>query len=1386
MSLGYRSVVLNIIGKDNASKAFMTASRSAESAATRIDRSIARIQARSAALQAVGQKMTKFITLPLVALGAVAIKQAADFQKALNTIQVVTDQTDAQMRRTGEGLKRIAVKAATGLDQLTDSLYLVEKSGLRGKKALDVVRAAAEGAKAENADLGTVTNALTSVMASYGTKLKGGPVHAMNMLIEAAGLAKTTQQDFAHSLSNVVPIAASLGIKFQDIGAAIATMTQHGETAQHATENLRFMIQALAGQNNVASSMMQQFGINTVKLRTQLGKRGLVGTLDLVLNHLSKYSKAGHLVVDSFRNAGVAQKSLDTMMKHFTGTLLSNAEALRSGKMGYQDFRLFARGLGGDVGNMARQFLSLYSTSSGFNRLLSSGQGNVLTIATALQKMLGGIPGMNVALQLSGESAKRLHTYVQQIGDAASENGNKILGFAKTQQTAAFKADQLKAKIEVLAVNLGNQLLPVALAIVKQLGKMVSWFTHLSPATQHFIVKLGLLAAALGPVLALIGRLGKLIAFALTIGVYVVRFLAGMALINVGLSTYGTAAFQAGVRARMGFTTALTGVTALKIGIGSLVTGVLLGSLARGASGATQTMTALGSVAIGAAMGFSMGGGPWGAAIGGLIGGLSSVVTMFYNTADAAKASAEKIAAQMAAQQQDAQDLLGILQSVNGAYAQQYKAALSSKLANNGFFDEAMNLGIDPKLAMRAVMGQIDFLNNPKFKAAFAKLPKRPGTNDNLDWTKFTNDLERLMNAGEDAERHYEQQQKAQGKLTVSTKLLKQGTKGLAEEFKGAGHALAVYQKGRPKDPFNVPGGGNASDFSSAAKRNTQIIRDNILFLKQQMRARLDDGKSLTSTVAIYRKRFGALRDAFLKMKFDPAKLHYLLKNVLGALPKQVKPMMIDFLTGQAENKVEKLKGRLRDFKKALKAGDLKISESDAAARIARLQRMIRDLQTQIDNLRGKDITITINKRLLTTPGFQRANDNPGGATGFGDIPQGYFTVGERGWELGRRTGSKVSIYDHATSRSMTGLPARLPGYADGTPKIKHADDPEAFLHRKKNNDLLQGIVQAISGLLATAHNMRSSSADFRSAARALMQAARQGKISADEQAAILKTSKRLDRLSARRDQVSRELGTRQPRQTAYEKLAAAREDLRQAQQGYRTTVNTSRDAARGQIDVTSIGQNSWGVASSSSIVTTLKAMATKAKQFARVLKRLIKMGLPRYIVEQLAQAGPVALSQAQAFAAASPKELRSIKSSYRTINDFGRSAGQAVANAYDTQSITDAKKSVERAHNTVERLLGKRKDLNKAIRASADDMIRELEKALGIKLSASLSRHHDDNKDGRGRRRDGDGGGDGHHRRRRGGDSGHHVSQTFNIYGVTDPDALTKAIARRLARTVA
>ena len=90
----------------------------------------------------------------------------------------------------------------------------------------------------------------------------------------------------------------------------------------------------------------------------------------------------------------------------------------------------------------------------------------------------------------------------------ATEQSSKAIGdFERTSGSFANQLRISKARLEDLAISLGKILLPLALKLLKVIKGWIESFQALSPSTKKIIVIIAGLAAALGPVLFIIGKL---------------------------------------------------------------------------------------------------------------------------------------------------------------------------------------------------------------------------------------------------------------------------------------------------------------------------------------------------------------------------------------------------------------------------------------------------------------------------------------------------------------------------------------------------------------------------------------------------------------------------------------------------------------------------------------------------------------------------------------------------------------------------------------------------------------------------------------------------------------------------------------------------------------
>ena len=114
---------------------------------------------------------------------------------------------------------------------------------------------------------------------------------------------------------------------------------------------------------------------------------------------------------------------------------------------------------------------------------------------------------------------------IQKLEGAISTCSDEIDGYnGVTEKMAAVMQDNLagqitilKSQLQELAISFGEILMPAIRSIVSRIQGLIDKFNALSPATKETIVKVALVAAALGPLLVVVGKtmvgVGKLMKF---------------------------------------------------------------------------------------------------------------------------------------------------------------------------------------------------------------------------------------------------------------------------------------------------------------------------------------------------------------------------------------------------------------------------------------------------------------------------------------------------------------------------------------------------------------------------------------------------------------------------------------------------------------------------------------------------------------------------------------------------------------------------------------------------------------------------------------------------------------------------------------------------------
>ena len=351
--------------------------------------------------------------------GAAVVKMAGDYQQSVTKLATTAGESTKNLHMVSQGMLDMAGQVGISAQELSKGMYTVESSGMHGADALLVLKAAAQGARQEQADLSHVTDAVTTSLHDYHLPASQAAT-VTSQLIAAVSHGKTTFDELTGAMHSVEPIAASAGMSIAQTAGALAAMTASGMHADQAAQNLASSIRSFEKPTGTMRDELYQLGLDSQDLSAHLGERGIAGTLQMVSDAIvHKMGPSGQVALDALNKNKAAAQDLGIMISKMPPQLQQLAQGLLAGTSTQKDFTKAAKDLGGQAGAMGDQFLSLYKSSDGFSQILKTGGPAVQTYMGALGRAVGTAEGLSVALQLTGENAKGTNATIAAVGKAA-------------------------------------------------------------------------------------------------------------------------------------------------------------------------------------------------------------------------------------------------------------------------------------------------------------------------------------------------------------------------------------------------------------------------------------------------------------------------------------------------------------------------------------------------------------------------------------------------------------------------------------------------------------------------------------------------------------------------------------------------------------------------------------------------------------------------------------------------------------------------------------------------------------------------------------------------------------------------------------------------------
>jgi TP901 family phage tail tape measure protein len=382
-------------------------------------------------------------SLAVAGLGTAAVKTAADFDESMSKVAAVSGATGDDLDALREKAREMGAKTKFSASEAADAMNYMAMAGWKTEDMLSGIEGIMNLAAASGEDLAATSDIVTDALTAFGLSAQDSG-HFADILAAASSNANTNVSMMGETFKYCAPIAGALGFSAEDTAQAIGLMANAGIKGSQAGTALRTIMNNLTGEIILSGKALGDVTIATT-------------------------------------NADGSMRDLSDILADCRGAFSQLSESEQAA---------------------AAEALVGKNAMSGFLALMNAGEGDIEKLSSAIDSCSdtfvktvdGAIIPMSQALEEGIDWVEEYNGVAEQMAAVMQDN----LGGQLTI---------LKSQLQELAISFGEMLMPAIRAIVSKIQVFVDKLNGMSESQRKAILTIGLIVAALGPLLVIIGTL---------------------------------------------------------------------------------------------------------------------------------------------------------------------------------------------------------------------------------------------------------------------------------------------------------------------------------------------------------------------------------------------------------------------------------------------------------------------------------------------------------------------------------------------------------------------------------------------------------------------------------------------------------------------------------------------------------------------------------------------------------------------------------------------------------------------------------------------------------------------------------------------------------------
>lgn len=470
----------------------------------------------------VGDKLTTYVTGPIVALGGVAVKTTADFDESMSKVKAISGATGEQFDDLRDKAREMGATTQFSASEAADAMTYMAMAGWKTEDMLGGVEGIMNLAAASGEELATTSDIVTDALTAFGKSADDAGKLA-DIMAAASSNANTNVSMLGESFKYVGATAGAMGFSMEDTNIALGLMANAGIKGSAAGNSLKNAMvnltkptkqqaEAMKALGWISTETIKQIDFDKVEKAEDKVKKATnaVENAQISLNSaIQKYganSAQAKKASNNLENAQIslkkAQADLEKQQEGVSKSIEKGNVLMTNSDGSMKGLKEIMDGMRGSLGHLGVALTDADGNARDFDDIIKdlSKSEEGLTQAQQLQyaaTIFGkqNMAGMLSILNASEEDYNKLTDAVYNCDGAAKSMADTMMDNLNGQLKL------LKSALEELAISVGDVLMPTIRKIVEKVQQFVDWLNSLDEGTKRTIIKIALLVAAIGPAL---------------------------------------------------------------------------------------------------------------------------------------------------------------------------------------------------------------------------------------------------------------------------------------------------------------------------------------------------------------------------------------------------------------------------------------------------------------------------------------------------------------------------------------------------------------------------------------------------------------------------------------------------------------------------------------------------------------------------------------------------------------------------------------------------------------------------------------------------------------------------------------------------------------------